>query len=101
MALTNFESNLKTIRLSIDEGYQACVVIKRLNTGSYKYITRALNNPGSNVYYEVYKYEKSGKLVGKTLVDASYYGINYDNKYFSIPDSITKTILEFHRAIYG
>lgn len=99
MALTNFESNLRTIKLSISEGYSTRVVIKKLNTGSYKYIVRALNNPGSNVYYEVYKYDRSGKLIGKTLVDASYNGISYDSRYFSIPDSIAKSILEFHRAI--
>ena len=49
MAITNFESNLRTIRLSIREGYPACVTIKKLNTGSYNYITRAMNNPGGNV----------------------------------------------------
>lgn len=99
MAITNFESNLRTIRLSIREGYPACVTIKKLNTGSYNYITRAMNNPGGNVYYEVFKHTKSGKLIGKTLVDATYHGITYDNRYFSIPDSIAKAILEFHKAI--
>lgn len=99
MAIKNIESNLRTIKLGIAEGYQVCVTIKKLNTGSYKYITKAMNNTEGNVYYEVTKYEKSGKLIGKTLVDATYYGTTYDNRYFSMPDSITKAILEFHRAL--
>lgn len=44
MAMKNIESNLRTIKLGIAEGYQVCVTIKKLNTGSYKYITKAMNN---------------------------------------------------------
>lgn len=100
MGTTNFQNSINTIKLAIREGYPINVVVKKLNTGSYKYITKAVNTPGNTVYYEVYKYENSGRLIGKTLVDASYYGIKYDNRYFSIPDSISKVILEFHRALY-
>lgn len=101
MGATNFQNSVNTIRLAIKEGYPINVVVKKLNTGSYKYITKAVNIPGNVVYYEVYKYENSGRLVGKALVDVSYYGTSYDNRYFNIPDSISKEILAFHRAVYN
>lgn len=99
MGATNFENNLRTIRLAVQQGYNMEVQIKKLNTGSYVYFVSAVNTPGMKVYYIVSKYSKTGKNLGKVLVDATNYGISYNNTAFSIPDSISKAILEFNRSL--
>ena len=63
------------------------------------YFVSAVNTPGMKIYYIVSKYSKTGKNLGKVLVDATNYGISYNNTAFSIPDSISKAILEFNRSI--
>lgn len=99
MGTTNFENNLRTIRLAVQQGYNMEVQIKKLNTGSYLYFVSAVSTPGMKVYYIVSKYSKAGKNLGKVLVDATNYGISCNNTAFSIPDSISKVILEFNRSI--
>lgn len=99
MGTTNFENNLRTLRLAIKQGYNMDVHIKKLNTGSYIYIVSAVNTPGMQIYYTVGKYSKSGKSFGKIYVEVTDQGVNYDNSLFSIPDSCIKAILEFAQAI--
>ena len=99
MRTTNFENNLRTIRLAVQQGYDTEVQIKKLNTGSYVYFVSAVNTPGMKIYYTVSKYSKTGKNLGKVTVDATNYGMSYNNKAFSIPDSIDKVILDFNRSI--
>lgn len=98
--MNTFQNSLKRLSIAICKGYMISVDIKRLNTGSYKYLAKASYTPGQHLIYEVFKFDMSEKLIANVTVDVSNHEITYNNSELKIPDSISKALREFNREIY-
>lgn len=71
-----------------------------INTGRYKYVLTATYNPTNLLSYDIEKYDSNGKSLGHVLGTATTYGVTYQNpKGLSIPDSVAKAILAYHKEI--
>lgn len=99
MGVTNFEYSVNTAALAMKENTDCHVIIKRLNTGRYKYEARfKLENGRMNIY--VLKDDMSGRLVAIIGIDRiSLHGMEYDCSKGYIPQSLIKEILRFYKAL--
>lgn len=98
MAITNMESNARTIVLAIRNEYEMSVQIKKINTGRYIYYVDAVYSPVYGLRFDVNKTTINNQKIGNTLsiTKFSIYGIEYDNSIIgSIPDSVSKAIKSF------
>ena len=102
MKSTSIEYGARIIAIAIKDEYDASVQIKKINTGSYIYTINAIYGAIYGLRFEVDKTKRNGQKVGNTLNITRYsiYGIEYDNTIIgSIPDSLSKTIVQFLRVL--
>ena len=100
MGVTNFEHSVNTAALAINENAECHVIIKRLNTGRYKYEARFKYEPGRGMNIYVIKDTTSGQFKGIIGIDRiSVHGMEYDSSVGYIPDSLVKDILKFYKEL--
>ena len=100
MGITNFESNILTLKMCIDNNGSGNVHLKTINTGSHKYYTTVIYENG-NLNYFVDKSRSNGQHLGRVGIDRiSIHGIEYNNRIIgSLPDSVVKEIMKFHKEL--
>ena len=94
--ITNNESNIRTMQKAIAENWsEYTTVLKRYNTGSYRYTVIAKYKANKGMYFEVEKHTKEGQYIDKIVIERySIYGCDYTAK-FNIPDSLLRLITSF------
>ena len=101
MGVTNFEHNLNTLAYAMQSGLQCQIIVKRIDTGYYKYTAGINYEPhrGMNVY--VIKDSLGGKRLGVVYLDRiTPQGIEYkDTCGMIIPNRISIELVNFYRAL--
>lgn len=103
MALSNYESNLKTIIIAQRECYNGMkVTLMHHNTGRYAYIVSAMWYK-SGMKYHVAKYRANGQFIADTMVDVTLHGATYHDRggLITIPPTVIKTLNNFHKDLYN
>lgn len=110
MGITNFEHSLNTLASAIQSGTECNVIVKRIDTGYYKYTAGINYEPhrGMNVY--VTKESLTGMKLGIVYIDKiTSHGLEYrstkhknlrlQNKDIIIPERIVKELVRFYKAL--
>ena len=100
MGITNFENNILTLKMFIDNNEPGSVQVKRINTGSYIYNIIGYFVNGE-IGYKIHKTRVNGQYIGKVGIDRiSIHGMEYNKSVIgSLPDSVVIEIMRFHREI--
>lgn len=102
MAISNYESNIRTIVNAKNNYYNGMkVTLIKHNTGSYIYIASAMWYK-SGMKYHVAKYRANGQYVTDTMVDVTLHGATYHNRggLITIPPTVIKMLNKFHKDLY-
>lgn len=100
MGVTNFKRSVNTAASAINKNAECHVIIKRLNTGRYKYEARFKYEPGRGINIYVIKDSTSGQFKGIIGIDRiSVYELEYDCKVGYIPESLIGEILKFYKEL--
>lgn len=92
---SNEKVSMRVLAMFIKQNEYTKDVIKRYNTGTYKYMIICEHIPNKGIVYSVNKRTNSGKHLGTIVVDeVNRYNIKYSNELFSIPESLIKYIRE-------
>lgn len=94
------KSTIRLINAAILDALDCDNIIKQISTGANIYTVLCRYDIRKGLIYSVHKQAKSGKDLGKVVLDeVSTYGVSYHSETIHIPDSVTKFITQFNKAL--